>query len=149
LTASHSGEVTPPTSSGIGGASPNLSVNPNLICDPGGTCGTPQYFENSQTVDNYTAYNRVEYVGSRTAAEVVGCVVGDAALQVAYALAPGATISFVTGPVLWQAACDIGASIAGAIESSLVVPPQMQVNSPTTAKPLVPSGKMTLGGYER
>ena len=46
----------------------NTSLKPNLICEPGGTCGTPQYFENTKTVDGYTGYNQVEYVGSRTAA---------------------------------------------------------------------------------
>jgi hypothetical protein len=108
----------------------NTSLKPNLICEPGGTCGTPQYFENTKTVDGYTGYNQVEYVGSRTAAGVVGCVAGDAVLGISYVLDPGEAVSFVTGPVLWQAACDAGAAIAGAIESWLVIPPQMRANSP-------------------
>jgi hypothetical protein len=132
LVASHGKAVSP--SDVATTASPSSAMNPNLICDPGGGCGTPHYFENRQTVDNYTGYNQVEYVGSRTTAGVVGCVVGDAFLGIAYALAPGATVSFVTGPVLWTAACDIGASIAGAIESWRIIPPQMRVNSPATAK---------------
>ncbi|MHB1732709.1 MAG: hypothetical protein ACYCU8_04580 [Ferrimicrobium acidiphilum] len=65
---------------------------------------------------------------------VVGYVAGDAVLGISYVLDPGEVVSFVTGPVLWQAACDAGAAIAGAIESWLVIPPQMRANSPATVE---------------
>jgi hypothetical protein len=113
LVASHGKAVSP--SDVATTASLSSAMNPNLICEPGVGCGTVQYFENVTTVDNYTAYNRVEYISSRTEAEVVGCVVGDAFLGISFVLNPGETVSFVTGPVLWTAACDIGANIAGSI----------------------------------
>lgn len=106
----------------------SATANPNLICKPGGGCGTPQYFENQKTVDNYTAYNRVEYIGSRTAAGVVGCVAGVAALGVIFYLNPATMVTWVTGPVVWQAACTAGAGLFGWIASLFVIPPQMRAN---------------------
>jgi hypothetical protein len=139
LTASHSSEITQSSSTRAntaGPSNPNGLVNPKLICDPGGTCGTPQYFEVQKTVGGETGYARVEYVGSTVG--VVGCTVGVAATGFAYSLAPEATVSFLSGSVVWQFACYGGAKLAndvvGFFEHIFVIPPQVHASISSLAE---------------
>ncbi|MGC9156368.1 MAG: hypothetical protein ACP5HZ_12090 [Ferrimicrobium sp.] len=130
MTANHDNtaiQANPSGTTANGLSNSSASVNPNLVCDPGGTCGTPQYFEVQKTVGGETGYARVEYVGST--ASVVGCVVGVAGTAAVYSLAPEATVTALSGSVVWQLACYGGAKLAddvvGFVEHLFIVPPQI------------------------
>lgn len=93
----------------------SAAVKPNLVCAPGGGCGTPQYFEYYSTISGsngtQTANLQVETLtssGGKT--EVLGCVAGIVGTAAELYLTDGmsAILTADTTGYYWTAQCGIG-----------------------------------------